>query len=99
MESSEDGGFIREETESDPEESGPDGDEQENADENGSANLFDDGTETGISPQSSTRKSRAQWVVLGTYSKKNDLTIYETNRRTSIHGRNENCYCRYDHIG
>ena len=65
-----DRGFIREETESDPEESGPDGDEQENADENGSANLFDDGTDTGISPQSSMRKSRAQWVVLGTYSKK-----------------------------
>ena len=65
-----DGGFIREETESDHEDSGPDGDEQENADEDGSPNLFDDGTETGISPQSSTRKSWAQWVVLGSYSKK-----------------------------
>ena len=67
-----DGGFIPEETDSDNEESGPDGDgdEQENADEDGSPNQFDEGTDPATSPQSSSRKSRAEWVVLGTYSTK-----------------------------
>jgi len=77
-----DGGFIREETESDHEESGPDGDEQENADDDGSLCQFDGETDTGISPQSSSRKARAQWVVLGTYSKKmSSLAMKQTVER------------------
>ena len=61
----EDGGFIREETESDHEDSGPYGDEQENADDDGSLNDLVEWTNKGISPQSSSRKTLAQWVVLG----------------------------------
>ena len=77
-----DGGFIREETESDHEESGPDGDEQENADEDGSLNQFDEGTDPAISQQSSSRKSRAEWVVLGSYSKKmTSLSMKQTVER------------------
>ena len=67
-----DSGFQREETLTDSEnhESGPDGEGNEHADDDCELNDLDDGTDTGISPQSSSRKARAEWIVLGTYSKK-----------------------------